>query len=59
MRTSKAYAICKRIDSDEYSDQEKGMAIYIVLNMETHNSVTKADLLGIVKYLFNLCFDVG
>ena len=59
MTTGEAYAICDRIDSDEYSDQEKGTAIYIVLNMETHNGVTKDNLLGIVKYLFNLCFDVG
>lgn len=56
MTFGEAYAIFKQIDSDKYSDEEKGAAIFIVLNMETHNGVTKADLIAVVKYLFRMCF---
>lgn len=52
-----AYAIFKNINSDQFTDVEKGEAIEIVANMETHNSVTKGDMLGVIKYLWGLCFE--
>ena len=52
------YTILQEIDSEDYTDEEKGTAIYKMLNMETRNSITKKMLLGIIKYLFYLCFDI-
>ena len=52
------YNILQEIDSEDYTDNEKGAAIYKMLDLETHNSITKKMLLGVVKYLFELCFDV-
>ena len=52
------YTILQEIDSEDYTDNEKGTAIYKMLDLETHNSITKKMLLGIVKYLFYLCFDI-
>ena len=58
MRFGKAYAIFANIDSPDYTDEEKGAAILAVLNMETHNSVTKAAMLKVIGYLLRLAFDV-
>ena len=55
MRFGKAYAIFANIDS---TDEEKGAAILQILKMETHNSVTKAAMLKVIRYLLNLAFDV-
>jgi len=58
MNIGKACAICNDINHCGLSDDEKGLAIYTMMNMETHNSITKKTLLDIIKYLFQLCFDV-
>ena len=42
MNIGKARAIFDQIDSDKYTEDEKAVAIYIVMAMETKNSVTKA-----------------
>jgi hypothetical protein len=46
MTNGMAYAICKNINDCNRSDDDKGLAIYIMMNMETHNGITK---LGIVE----------
>lgn len=58
MTNGEAYAICKNIKFCQRSDDDKGLAIHIMMNMETHNGITKNDLLDIVQYLHELCFDV-
>lgn len=58
MNNGNAMAIFRQIESEAYSDNEKGEAIYHVLNMETHNSVTKDMCFSVIKYLFELSFDV-
>lgn len=58
MTNGKAYAICKNIESCQLTDNEKGLAIYKMLGMETHNGITKNELLAIIRYLHGLCFDV-
>lgn len=57
MNLRTAYAIFKNINSDQFTDEEKGEAIEKVANMETHNGVTKDDMLGVIKYLWDLCFE--
>lgn len=51
MSISKAIYIFENIDSTEYTDEEKGMAIYLVTKMPTHNSITKASMLNVLKWI--------
>lgn len=50
MNLRQAMAICHEINSDKYSDEDKAFAVYQVMNMTTHMSVTKEKM----KYL-NKC----
>ena len=56
MNIGRAWAIFKKIDSDEYTDEEKGFAIRMVMDMETINSITKEDMRTVTKWLWNRCF---
>lgn len=38
--------------------EEKGLAIYIVMNMETHNSVTKDSMLKVIRWLWDRAFEI-
>lgn len=58
MKLSKAVTIFFHIDSDQYTDEEKGTAIMKVAQMPTHNGVTKDSMLLVIWYLLNLCFDI-
>ena len=58
MKIGKACAIFMQIDSDEYTAEEKGTAIYEVLKMPTHNGITKDKMLSVIWYLLNLAFDI-
>ena len=53
MNIGKACSIFKNINADNISDDDKALAIYIVINMPTHNGITKADFLEVVKWLWN------
>lgn len=53
MTFGQAYKILDNIDSDEYTVDEKAMAIKVILDMETHNGVTKAVLLKAMNWLWN------
>lgn len=59
MNIGKAYAIFEQINSDAYTDEEKGAAIQSVLNMATHNGVTKDKMLCVIDYLLHLAFEVS
>lgn len=52
MGYGKAIAIFMQIDSDEYSDEEKALAIHRVLHMPTHNGITKDVMLKVISWLF-------
>lgn len=54
MKISKAYTIFCDIENPKISDEEKGAAIWKVVNMETHNSITKAEMLKVIRYLTGL-----
>lgn len=58
MRIGQAYKILDNIDSDEYTVEEKGTAIRVILDMETHNGVTKTVLLRALNWLWNEHFEI-
>lgn len=53
-----AMTIFMNLDSDDYDNQEKGSAIYDILKMETHNSITKEMLIKACMYLLKLNFEI-
>lgn len=57
MKTGKACAIFYDIESDKYTNLEKGEAIQEVLDMPTHNGITKSTMLKVIKYLFDMVFE--
>lgn len=50
-------AVFEDINSDKYSEHEKALAIYRVMNMETHNSVTKKSMLEAIRWLWDRQFE--
>ena len=57
MNAVKAMAIVKQIDSDKYTDEEKAEAIYVVMNMPTHMSITKYEMIKAIKWLWNRSYE--
>lgn len=53
MNIGRACAIFKDIDNNKYTNNEKFTAIYEVVKMETHNSITKAEILKALAWLVN------
>ena len=58
MELGKARAIFDDINRPGLTDIERGKAIKVVMEMETHNSVTKAAMLGVIRYLWNMIFQM-
>ena len=58
MNHGKARAIFDNIENASESIEEIGEAIYIVMNMETHNSVTKANMLKVIRWLWDRTFEL-
>lgn len=58
MTKGKAISIFMDIKSDKYTVDEKGQAIFEVLDMNTHMSITKDKMLDVIRFLFDICFDV-
>lgn len=59
MGIGEAYVICKNIKDCQKPDDDKGLAIYIMMNMESHNGMSKYELIEVIRYLHGMCFDVG
>lgn len=59
MNTGRAAAIFRDINSEKYSDEEKGLAILTVSRMETLNSITKTDMLYVISYLWKMIYMEG
>lgn len=57
MKHGKAMAIVKQIESDKYTDVEKAHAIYLVMNMPTHLSITKDELIKVIKWLWHYSWE--
>ncbi len=58
MNIGKACAVFENIESNEYTDEEKGRAILKVCKMETKNSITKAMMWRVIWWLLNMVFEV-
>ena len=58
MNKGRALAIFDNIENASESIEEKGAAILIVMNMETHNSVTKASMLKVIRWLWDRTFEI-
>lgn len=56
MNLIKAIGIFKNIDNAAVTDAEKIEAINQVIPMETHNSITKADVLKALNWAMRYCF---
>jgi len=59
MNIGKACAIFLNIDSPDYTVEEKGTAIMQVVQMPTHNGMTKTAMLKVIWWLLNLAFDLS
>lgn len=58
MNIGTAMGIFMHIDSPNHTDEEKGLAIYEVCKMPTHNSIRKKDLFAVIWYLLNMVFEL-
>lgn len=58
MNIGRATAIFEDVNSDEYSDEEKALAIYDVIKMPTHNGVKKDSMLSVIEWLWNKCYEI-
>ncbi len=56
-KKGKAMAIVKDITSDRFTDEEKAEAIYLVMNMATHMSITKDELINAIKWLWHIAYE--
>lgn len=59
MGIGKACAIFMNIQSNKYNELEKGLAIRMVLDMPTHNGITKAQILDVLDWLWNERYTYG
>lgn len=58
MTLGDAYLIFRNIDTVDMDDEIKGLAIWKIANLETHNGVTKDMMLKVIWYLLGLCFEL-
>lgn len=56
MTYGKAIDVIENIE--KHTDEEISYAIYRILNMTTIMAVNKDNLLKIIRYLFNKCYEV-
>lgn len=57
MSTGKAIAIVKDIQRTDVTDEEKALAIYVVMEMPTHMSITKDELINAIKWLWHYSWE--
>ena len=51
MQTGEAFKILKNIREDNHDPEDKLMVIQNMLDAETHNAITKSDLLEILRWI--------
>lgn len=59
MNIGKACAIFEQIDSDNYTDDEKLIAIHEVLQMPTYNGITKDEIIKAFRWFFEFAAEVN
>ena len=57
MTTGQAYKIFHDLDNDQYTLEEKAVAIHTITDMETHNGVKKDAFVKACKWLWNQQFE--
>jgi len=58
MNIGKALSIFGNLDDCNETIETKGLAIRMVIDMETHNSVTKKQMLGALNWMWNQIFEL-
>lgn len=58
MSVNKAVAIFTNINSNNFTDDEKAIAIHQVVNMATHNAIKKDDMLVVIKFLWDKLYEI-
>ena len=58
MNIRKAICIFSNIKSDEYTEVEKGIAIYEVMKMPTHNGIKKSGMMEVINWLWNKLYEL-
>jgi len=58
MSVNKAVAIFTNINSNNFTDDEKAIAIHQVVNMATHNAIKKDDMLAVIKFLWDKLYEI-
>ena len=58
MNIGTARAIFENLEECQRPIEEKGLAIRTILDMETHNSVTKEQLLKAMGWMWNQMFEL-
>lgn len=58
MNIGTARAIFDSIENEGISVEEKGLAVRMILDMETHNSVRKSDMLKVMDWLWHQSFEM-
>lgn len=53
MNIGKACAVFEQINSEKYEEQEKINAIKQVIEMPTHNGISKAEIMDAFRWFFN------
>lgn len=59
MNAGKATAIFKQINENMYTDMAKLAAIYQVLNLPTHNGISKDSIIDAFKWMFDFGYEIG
>lgn len=57
MNVGKACAVFEQVESDGYTDEEKLIAIEMVLDMPTHNGIAKDTILKAFRWLWNYAIE--
>ncbi len=58
MNIKKAIEIFSNISLNQYTDEEKVIAIYQVMNMATHMSIKKETILNALKWLWHSAYEI-
>lgn len=58
MNIGMARAIFENLFDSKYSIEEKGTAIRTVIDMETHNSITKGQMLKAMNWMWEQIFEL-
>ncbi len=58
IKIGKQCAIFCNIDSEKFTNEEKALAIYDVLKMPTHLSITKDSMIKVIKWLWDQLYEI-